>query len=137
MNYKFVLVNTATGQNERQWILSPPLTVGRCPTVEITINDASISRRHCQFLIDPYDSLIVRDLGSKNGVFLDDERVDKAVVSHGSLIRIGSITLRAELTDEEMVDNPEVEEIFDLGETQPMKIIRPDGSSEFDRYDIG
>lgn len=131
MNYKFVLVDPASGSEKTQWILSPPVTVGRCPTADITINDASISRRHCQFLVNPYDSLVVRDLGSKNGVFVDEHRVDKAVVSPGTEIRIGVITLRAELTDEELADDPDVaDEIFDLdldlGETQPVQIIRPD-----------
>jgi pSer/pThr/pTyr-binding forkhead associated (FHA) protein len=132
MNYKFVLVDTASGKDTQQWILSPPVTIGRCPTADITISDGSISRKHCQFLIDPYGSLVVRDLGSKNGVYIDERRVDKSVVMPGSEIRIGVITLRPELTEEDLDDSPEQAEafdleVFDLGETQPVKIIPPSG----------
>ena len=132
MNYKFILVDTASGNDVQQWILSPPVTVGRCPTADITISDGSISRKHCQFLTDPYGSLVVRDLGSKNGVYIDERRVDKAVVIPGTEVRMGIVTLRPELTDEDKDDAPETAEafdldVFDLGETQPVKIYRPDG----------
>ena len=65
---------------------------------------------------------------STNGVFVDQRRVEKAAVRPGAIIRIGLVTLRLELTEEERDDVPEVVEVFDLdmGETQPVKIIRPD-----------
>ncbi|QDV84092.1 FHA domain-containing protein [Stieleria sp.] len=130
MNYKFVWVDTASGIDRQQWVLSPPVTIGRCPTAEITLSDGSISRKHCQFLIDPYGSLVVRDLGSKNGVYVDDRRVEKAVLLPGSEVKIGVITLRVEMTDEaiDQIDEPESAfdlEVYDLGETQPVKIIPP------------
>lgn len=130
MNYKFALVDTTTGLDKNQWVLSLPVTVGRCPTADITINDGSISRKHCQFLLDPYGSLLVHDLGSKNGVYLDDQRIEKGVVIPGSEVRMGVITLRVELTAEDADANPLSEdafdlEVFDLGETQPVKIISP------------
>lgn len=132
MNYKFVWVDTASGLDRQQWVLSPPVMIGRCPTAEITISDGSISRKHCQFLLDPYGSLVVRDLGSKNGVYIDDRRVDKAVLVPGNEVRIGVVTIRVEMTDEELDLATEPEsasafdlEVFDLGETQPVKIIPP------------
>ena len=140
MNYKFVLVDADSGRDIRQWILPPPVTVGRCPTAEITIPDASISRRHCQFLMDPHGSLVVRDLGSKNGVYVDQRRVDKSVVRPGTTIRIGTVTLRAELTDEvmeEMEESPDAVEVFDLAETEPMKIVRPDAGAESPPDEVG
>jgi pSer/pThr/pTyr-binding forkhead associated (FHA) protein len=126
MNYRFVLVDAATGKVRAVWVMAPPVTVGRCPTADITIGDASISRRHCQFFLDPYGSLVVRDLASKNGVFVDERRVDKAIVRAGETIRIGAVMLRAELTDEEAADSLEVSDVFDLGETQPMQTVNPE-----------
>lgn len=130
MNYKFVWVDTASGIDRQQWVLSLPVTVGRCPTAEITISDSSISRKHCQFLLDPYGTLIVHDLGSKNGVYIDDRRVEKATVVPGSEVRIGVITLRVEITEQEadhVVEEAQAFdlEVFDLGETQPVEIIPP------------
>ncbi|TWT82535.1 Glycogen accumulation regulator GarA [Planctomycetes bacterium CA13] len=127
MNYKFVLIDRSNGNDEAEWILTPPVVAGRCPTADITISDESISRRHCQFFLDPYGSLAVRDLGSKNGIYVDERRVEKTVVSPGTEVRIGRITLRLELTDEEIDDDSnDVVDILDLDETQPMKIIDVD-----------
>ena len=135
MKYKFVQVDTASGNDIRNWIVKPPATVGREPTAEITIDDPSISRRHCQFLLDPYGSLGVRDMGSKNGVYVEQRRVDKAIVGPGTELRIGLITLRAELTDEEADESTEETggPVYDLAETESMKIVRPDD----DRFDLG
>ena len=102
MNYKIVWVDTDTDTIRRQWILPLPIVVGRCPTADITIDDASISRRHCQFMLDPHGTLVVRDLGAKNGVYVDQRKVDKVSVRPGSDVRLGLVTLRAELTDEEL-----------------------------------
>jgi hypothetical protein len=139
MNSKFVLVDSASGNDKAEWILPLPVTVGRCPTAEITIGDASISRRHCEFFVDPYGSLTVHDLGSKNGVFVDERRVDKAVVRPGTTVRMGMITLRPELTEEEMDDRQDFGEVFDLDvdETQAMKIVRPDAQAESPPDDVG
>lgn len=135
MNYKFVWVDSESGENVMQWILSPPVTVGRCPTAEITIDDVSISRRHCQFMLDPYGSLMVRDLGSKNGVFVDQRKVDKAIVRPGDVVRLGMVALRAELTEE--ASKPATTESnakgYDLAETEALRIVRPDD----DIYEIG
>jgi len=124
MNYKFVLVDNSDGKTEAEWVLVPPIFVGRCNSADITIDDISISRRHCQFLIDPYGSLVVRDLGSKNGIYVDEQRVERAVVPLNSEVRIGRLTLRIELTEEEIDDDSdEGIEILDLDETQPMKVL--------------
>lgn len=134
MNYKFTWVDTTTGVDRNQWVLSLPVTVGRCPTADLTIDDGSISRKHCQFLLNPYGALIVHDLGSKNGVYVEDNRIEKGVVAPGSEVRMGVITLRVDLTEEDADALPESGdaydlEVFDLGETHPVQIIPPADSA--------
>ncbi len=90
------------------------------------INDASISRRHCQFTLGAEGSLVVRDLGSKNGVYVDQERVDKAIVRPGEIVQIGSVSLRPEWTEELPVEREGTAEVIDVGETQAMKVVDPD-----------
>ena len=123
MNYKFVLVDNASGSENVRWILPPPVIVGREPSADITINDPSISRRHCQFTLNSEEALVVRDLGSTNGIYIDGRRVDKAIVQPGTLVQIGAITLRPEWT-EEAPATPQVDEVINIDATQPMKIIR-------------
>lgn len=127
MNYKFSLLDSGSGRPSAHWILSPPVTVGRCPSADITINDPSISRRHCQFTLGADGALIVRDLGSKNGVYVDQERVDKTIVRPGVIVQIGAVSLRPEWTEELPVEREDEQpEVIDLGETQPMRAVDPD-----------
>jgi pSer/pThr/pTyr-binding forkhead associated (FHA) protein len=123
MNYKFVLVDPATGSDRVRWILPPPVVVGRCPTADICIADPSISRRHCQFSTNSEGSLVVRDLGSLNGVYIGDERVEKGIVCPGTEVRIGGVTLRAEFT-EEAADKPLPVVTYEVDATRAMKIVR-------------
>jgi pSer/pThr/pTyr-binding forkhead associated (FHA) protein len=112
----------------------PPVIVGRDPTCDILINDPSISRRHCQFTLDSDGALVVRDLGSTNGVYVDDRRVSKATVTPGEIVQIGSVLIRPEWTEQpvspggEMSPNAD-QPVIDLGETRPMRIVDvdPDG----------
>ncbi len=137
MNYKFILVDTVSGSDQAIWILSPPVIVGRSPMADISIGDPSISRRHCQFLNDPQGALVVRDLGSMNGIYIDDLRVDKAVINPGAEVQIGAITLRMEWTDDDIVEGPAVGEVYDVDVTQPMQIVRPDAELESSADEAG
>jgi pSer/pThr/pTyr-binding forkhead associated (FHA) protein len=127
MNYKFSILDSSSGKPCAHWILTPPVIVGRCPSTDIMINDASISRRHCQFTLNADGALMVRDLGSKNGVYVNQEKVDKAIVRPGEVVQIGAVSLRPEWTDQVAMEEPEdVAEVIDLGETQPMRTVNPD-----------
>ena len=130
MNVRFVLVDNATGFNRAHWVLPLPVIVGRCPTADISINDSSISRRHCQFSMNTEGALVVRDLGSLNGIYISERRVDKAVVFPGTVVQIGAITLRPEWTDDEPIESQELGKIYDVDATQPMRIFRPSAGTE-------
>lgn len=123
MNYKFVLVDSASGADQAEWILTPPITVGRSPMASVPIGDPSISRRHCQFSLNSQGALTVRDLGSMNGTYVDDRRITKAVLKPGDIVQIGAITLRVEWTDDDVLDHPGYGSACDVNTTQPMKII--------------
>lgn len=135
MSFKFVLVNPESGIPEQNWVLPTPITVGRCPTADITLDDVSISRRHCQFLTDPHGSLIVRDLGSTNGLYVDGRRVEKATVSLGTEVRIGVLVMRVDLTDDELdeISQEKSGAVYDLVDTERVTIVQP----EPERYEIG
>ena len=127
MNYKFSLLDSSTGRPCAHWILTPPVIVGRCPTSDIMINDPSISRRHCQFTLGAEGALVVRDLGSKNGVYVDQERVEKAIVPPGEVVQIGAVSLCPDWTDQPTTEEREAAvDVIDLGETQAMKTLDPD-----------
>jgi len=67
--------------------------VGRDPDLELFLDSPGISRRHALIRIAG-DEATVEDLGSKNGTFVADRRLDSpARLVDGDRIRIGSVQL--------------------------------------------
>jgi pSer/pThr/pTyr-binding forkhead associated (FHA) protein len=62
--------------------------VGRHPESDIFLDDVTVSRQHCRFLVTP-DSISVEDSGSTNGTYVNDERVDAADLNAGDELLIG------------------------------------------------
>jgi predicted component of type VI protein secretion system len=52
---------------------------------------ASVSRRHCEVAIDSDDELVVKDLKSSNGTFVNGERVARRELVPGDLLAIGPV----------------------------------------------
>ena len=65
-----------------------PLRLGRGPEANVQIGDRWVSRDHCE--IDCVDDvLLVRDLGSKHGTFVNGRSVLEAELRPGDLLNIG------------------------------------------------
>ena len=71
------------------WLDKPILLVGRHPECDIQINSRKISRRHC-CIAQVSDYLVVRDLGSTNGVRINGARVVEGRLKPGDELSIGS-----------------------------------------------
>lgn len=69
------------------------LLIGRHPECDVRINLKSISRRHC-CLAQVNDIMIVRDLGSRHGVWVNGQRVDEKVLNEGDEIAIGPMIFK-------------------------------------------
>src|SRR3954447_3518579 len=61
----------------------------------IQIEHPTVSDVHCQIEISD-ESVTVRDLGSTNGTFVDDEPVQQAVLRPGQRLRLGEVELLLE-----------------------------------------
>lgn len=71
-----------------------PATIGRSPPAHIVLEGPTVSRRHCLLTLRE-DRLVLRDLGSTNGTFVDGVRIDAEVpLQDGALLTIGSHRLR-------------------------------------------
>jgi len=71
------------------------LLVGRAEECDVRPLSEEVSRRHCAVIVGPADAW-VEDLGSRNGTFVNGQRVPQAVAGPGDAIRIGSSELRVE-----------------------------------------
>jgi DNA-binding winged helix-turn-helix (wHTH) protein len=80
--------------NARELALDEGETIlGRSREATLFIDDDSVSRRHARIVIKG-ESLIVEDLGSKNGTTLNGERLTRpALLENGATIKIGSVAL--------------------------------------------
>jgi two-component system cell cycle response regulator len=68
--------------------------VGRSPTVQIIINEASVSRQHARFILIG-DQVAVEDMGSSNGTFVNDVRTEGQVtLKDGDIVRLGTVLLK-------------------------------------------
>ncbi len=74
------------------------LTVGRRPGNDLVIHDASVSGRHARFSIEG-DHVVLVDLASTNGSFVDDQRIEQHSLSAGAFLRLGKIELELVLID--------------------------------------
>jgi transcriptional regulator with GAF, ATPase, and Fis domain len=59
---------------------------------EVNLEDDLVSRRHSSIRLQDR-CVVLRDLGSKNGTFVNGESVSKRVLKHGDVIKIGSSIL--------------------------------------------
>jgi len=64
--------------------------IGRCSDCDLYIPLMPISRRHCQLNHDE-GVLKIRDLGSRNGTYLNGKRISEAVVEAGDYIKVGPL----------------------------------------------
>jgi serine phosphatase RsbU (regulator of sigma subunit) len=78
-------------------IAAEPLVLGRDPSRPFFLPDADVSRSHCSLRLDG-DAVLVKDLGSTNGTFVDGARVTaERVLPVSSLLQVGRHALKHEL----------------------------------------
>ncbi len=73
-------------------------TVGRVSDNTFEIPEASVSSHHCEILLKGSDVLI-RDLDSTNGTFINGEKISEAVLKPGQILRLGTVEMRLESGD--------------------------------------
>lgn len=91
-----VVVVQGTDAGRRFAVGEQTLTVGRKPPADIRVPEAEVSAVHCQIHRLPgRDALMVADLRSTNGSFVDGQRVhERALWAPGSLLQVGTHVFR-------------------------------------------
>lgn len=96
MNVRFVVIAPESHACTRD--VGLPVLIGRADDAKFRIRDERISRRHCE-LIEDEGVVRIRDLGSTNGTFLNDEQLETDVaveVAPDAVVRVGSCVFRVE-----------------------------------------
>jgi predicted component of type VI protein secretion system len=75
--------------------LKLPTVIGRGREANLTLPHPLVSRKHCEIFEDK-GKLCVRDLGSLNGTYVNNERItDATSLPSGDLLTVGAVTFRA------------------------------------------
>jgi nucleoid-associated protein YgaU len=82
------------------------ITIGRLPENKICISNMGISRRHSKIARDANNNLVLTDLNSLNGTFVNNKKMPKTVLAPGDAITIGKYTIVLE-SDERSAAAPE------------------------------
>ena len=83
--------------HEGGYLLLPPRTsIGRTPDNDLQLRENYISRAHAVVKLGA-DSAIIEDLGSRNGVFVNDRRVRRELLHDGDLVMLGKAHFRFEV----------------------------------------
>ena len=68
----------------------PRTVIGRNSSCDLRIPVGSVSREHCELLFES-DQVVVRDLGSSNGTYHNDIRVQEAQLAAGDELMVGPV----------------------------------------------
>jgi len=97
--------------------------VGRHPDNDFTIEHSTISSVHCEMVLKD-SGVILRDLESTNGTFVNGEKVRETDLIPGQIVRLGDVELLVESTDAKIAipafSNPDL--------PAPPKVRREDGA---------
>lgn len=70
-------------------------TIGRVEDNMFPIAEASVSSHHCEVLLRGND-VVIHDLNSTNGTFINGEKITESVLKPGQTLRLGQVELRLE-----------------------------------------
>lgn len=100
----------------------PVLRIGTAPDNDVVLTDRAISRRHAEIRMTP-TGLLLRDLGSTNGIFINDVRIAEAYIPADADCRLGySRLLIRQHTEERKVAVPRQDHLGELvGSSERMR----------------
>ena len=88
------------GRATRYTVDKMPWRIGRSHTADLPLSDHSVSRLHAEIRCREDGSLMLNDLESLNGVFVNDNRIESIQLREGDRVDIGDVRMWFTLHDE-------------------------------------
>lgn len=82
------------------------ISIGRDPANSIFLNDMTVSRSHAK-IVRAQGGMLIQDLGSLNGTWVDGAIINSAPLHDGSSIQIGTFTLIYHESQPEFIETGE------------------------------
>src|SRR5664279_4150614 len=70
-------------------------TIGRVEDNTFQIAEPSVSSHHCEVVLKG-NEVLVRDLNSTNGTYINGEKITEKIIKTGQILRLGQIEMRLE-----------------------------------------
>lgn len=70
------------------YVLGSRTTIGRASDCDIQILHEGVSRHHAKITLEDDGTIVVADLSSDNGTFVEDERIERHVLVAGEVVRL-------------------------------------------------
>lgn len=133
---KVVLVRFKNGERREFTLDGETTMVGRRPDSTLRVASSDVSRQHCQLVVKD-GTVVVKDLGSSNGTFVNGQRVAEKQLAPGDRLTVGPVVFVVQIdgepaeikpSDAELevsaapsgpafsLEEDEEEEVFELGE---------------------
>jgi serine phosphatase RsbU (regulator of sigma subunit) len=105
----FLVVMQGLNSGSKTQLFDKPISIGRTPPNDLVFPDPIISRRHCQVTLLDHE-VVVTDLSSTNGTFIDGVRVETTM----TLPEEGILQVGGQILIHECRNKQEVEEMQEL-----------------------
>jgi adenylate cyclase len=86
----YTLTFTENGEERRHTLSEGATVIGRAATCDIVLNDASVSRWHVRLTVGDGQCL-VKDIGSRNGTYLNGDQIEEAALRDGDRLTLGQV----------------------------------------------
>jgi pSer/pThr/pTyr-binding forkhead associated (FHA) protein len=113
----YLKLKLPNGGEQEFEISKSEITVGRGQTNDIVIQDVKMSRAHARFEFGAAGEVMVVDAGSTNGVRLNGNKVEKAVIQPGDVIQMGESQIQYAKASKEDDELTVINSEFDLDRT--------------------
>ena len=107
-----LVISDDTGKTQIFELAAPTVSIGRADVNDLVLNHPSISRYHARISVLPGGTVLLNDLGSLNGTYVNSQKVQEANLSAGDCISAGVYELRYEI-------GPATRLRIETGETVP------------------
>ena len=96
---RWTLTEFADGESQKRTLelSSRELIVGRTTEADLTIPSRSVSKRHARLVVE-HDHVIVEDLESTNGTYVNGKAIKRATVVDGDLLQFANALYRVGVT---------------------------------------
>ncbi|TDJ68311.1 MAG: FHA domain-containing protein, partial [Proteobacteria bacterium] len=91
-----------------------PMVIGRGLGAEVRLDDDGVSRRHSKVTTVGNGDLVLEDLGSSNGTYVNGNRIQTHTLKDGDKIQIGSISI-LKFSYQDDLERTFQEQLFDRG----------------------